>query len=188
MGKGLVGCITSVIKDMIFTCIGIVAMIIIVAFITPVFSTGFVFNGPRLSIPPACASWFDMHRAVYVENIEPLKAMTLLALASAVVGWACIVVSQTLKYLSLVSATLAKIPLFLLRVLGFIQTVVLFVPSSVITVCWFAWLFVILTGDKGKLISDIFALTEKTVSLIEFNDVGPALLSKMVYASFGKLF
>merc|ERR1712110_442823 len=99
-----------------------------------------------------------------------------------------------LSYLSYVSATLAKLPLFLLRVLGFIQAIVLFVPSIVITVCWFAWLFVILNGDKststpvGRLVLDIFALTEKTVNLIEGNDVSPALLRKMVYASFGKLF
>jgi len=163
--------------------------IFVTALITPMISTGFIFNGPRHTVH-ALEPVFGAHQTVYNMIPGPLKAWETFSLSMFVIGWAIGAVFGTLGLVMMLVPCFAKVIEILGKVVGLIGLVLL-VPGLLTFVGWICWVLMLLTGQVwGGSKSDLpwWSWHEQMVAFIQGNKLVPNVLDKIIHSCFGKLY
>lgn len=165
----------------------------ITALITPLVSTGFIFNGPKYPVPEILKPVFDEHYKVYSMNLGPIKAWTTLSLAMYVVLFVITAVFSTLGLI------LELIPFDIRSVFGRVQTIITsvlgllcLIPGLLTLGGWVCWVLALVMPEilaRNTVLWDLWHLWhEQMVAFIQGNEVIPGVLDKIIQPFFGKLY
>jgi hypothetical protein len=185
-GQAIRCCLEYYVRDVLNQVLYNAVSILMMALFSPIFSTGFFFNGPKYDVPAPLSGWFGMHYTVYTAHRHALESFTLLSLACLIFGWAWTMIFNTLTYLSLVVPAITRPVYSAFNLIQLIVFVLLIIPSIVALLGWWCW-WIMLFVDAPALVH-ILEINEEMVEAIEGNSFAPGLLSKMVHVCFGKLF
>mmetsp|Transcript_99803 Transcript_99803/g.173191 ORF Transcript_99803/g.173191 Transcript_99803/m.173191 type:complete len:263 (+) Transcript_99803:54-842(+) len=159
------------------------------AALTPFYSTGFIFNGPKHASPVFLEKVFEQHRQAYVLAPAALQAMTLMALAVFIITTSLTIAQSTVNCFRMIMPSSLKTfdgVVFFKIAAAFVAPWALVIGfcSLLLLAAWCCW---VVTLFSGELIGEtVFWWNERALSWVEAHT--DKMLSRFVFAVFGKLF
>mmetsp|Transcript_59751 Transcript_59751/g.105966 ORF Transcript_59751/g.105966 Transcript_59751/m.105966 type:complete len:253 (-) Transcript_59751:141-899(-) len=175
----------SIAEDAVKSALGLSHLLFWGALITPVYSTVFVFNGPKYVHMVPFSYIFEMHAGVYKMATQQLLTITTMALPCLILWVGTRITTKYISWFIMIcpSQKLNSWASNMIQVLPQAMDLVLAIPLLLLFCGWVCWLTMLLTGRiRGE--KTVFRLMLHLLLWIEGHTHN--LSSRIAFSVFGK--